>query len=139
VGDTVFAVLPNIKPLHTFIITLLFQFVRPAEKYKLSVAHEAPGLPDQAVAPSDVQVLRDCTHALRVHIIYVWLACAREGDPPCSRPSQVGLLVGPEINPTDSFAYQSYRSRQPHALQDIRHRECGRHIFAVSAAVHASW
>ena len=27
VGDTVFAVLPNIKPIHTFIITIAFQSV----------------------------------------------------------------------------------------------------------------
>lgn len=28
VGDTIFAVLPNIQPIHTFIITLFFQSVR---------------------------------------------------------------------------------------------------------------
>lgn len=28
VGDTVFAVLPNVKPIHTFIITIAFQTVR---------------------------------------------------------------------------------------------------------------
>lgn len=28
VGDTVFAVLPNVKPIHTFIITIAFQAVR---------------------------------------------------------------------------------------------------------------
>lgn len=27
VGDTVFAVLPNIKPIHTFVITIMFQSV----------------------------------------------------------------------------------------------------------------
>ena len=27
IGDTVFAVLPNVKPMHTFIITLAFQSV----------------------------------------------------------------------------------------------------------------
>lgn len=27
VGDTVFAVLPNIKPIHTFVITVAFQLV----------------------------------------------------------------------------------------------------------------
>lgn len=27
VGDTVFAVLPNVKPIHTFIITIAFQAV----------------------------------------------------------------------------------------------------------------
>ncbi|KAG6885200.1 hypothetical protein C0993_004882 [Termitomyces sp. T159_Od127] len=29
VGDTVFAVLPNIKPVHTFIITISLQTVSP--------------------------------------------------------------------------------------------------------------
>jgi alpha-1,3-glucosyltransferase len=28
VGDTVFAVIPNIKPIHTFVITIAFQLVR---------------------------------------------------------------------------------------------------------------
>lgn len=27
VGDTIFAVIPNIKPIHTFIITIAFQLV----------------------------------------------------------------------------------------------------------------
>jgi hypothetical protein len=27
VGDTVFAILPNIKPIHTFVITIAFQLV----------------------------------------------------------------------------------------------------------------
>lgn len=29
VGDTVFAVIPNVKPIHTFIITVAFQLVSP--------------------------------------------------------------------------------------------------------------
>jgi len=28
VGDTVFAVIPNVKPIHTFIVTIAFQLVR---------------------------------------------------------------------------------------------------------------
>lgn len=28
VGDTVFAIIPNVKPMHTFIITIAFQLVR---------------------------------------------------------------------------------------------------------------
>ena len=28
VGDTVFAVLPNVKPVHTFVLTVAFQLVR---------------------------------------------------------------------------------------------------------------
>jgi len=28
VGDTIFAVIPNVKPIHTFIVTLGFQLVR---------------------------------------------------------------------------------------------------------------
>ena len=28
VGDTIFAVIPNVKPIHTFIVTLAFQSVR---------------------------------------------------------------------------------------------------------------
>jgi alpha-1,3-glucosyltransferase len=27
VGDTIFAVIPNVKPIHTFIITIAFQLV----------------------------------------------------------------------------------------------------------------
>lgn len=27
VGDTVFAVIPNVKPLHTFVVTVAFQMV----------------------------------------------------------------------------------------------------------------
>jgi hypothetical protein len=36
VGDTVFAVLPNVKPIHTFLITLLFQAVG-AFYYELAI------------------------------------------------------------------------------------------------------
>jgi alpha-1,3-glucosyltransferase len=30
VGDTVFAIIPNIKPIHTFAITIVFQMVQPS-------------------------------------------------------------------------------------------------------------
>ena len=29
VGDTNFAIIPNVKPIHTFIITIVFQIVSP--------------------------------------------------------------------------------------------------------------
>lgn len=37
VGDTVFAVIPNITPLHTFTITLAFQTVRSAIVHPLVI------------------------------------------------------------------------------------------------------
>jgi alpha-1,3-glucosyltransferase len=33
VGDTVFAVIPNIKPFHTFVITIIFQMVGATELF----------------------------------------------------------------------------------------------------------
>lgn len=32
VGDTIFAVIPNVKPIHTFIVTLVFQSVRAGRR-----------------------------------------------------------------------------------------------------------
>jgi alpha-1,3-glucosyltransferase len=75
VGDTVFAVLPNIKPLHTFIITILFQTVRYGLRMVLSFHSCFPGLPRQAVVHTDIQVFCDRTHIMWLHFLHVRLAC----------------------------------------------------------------
>jgi alpha-1,3-glucosyltransferase len=44
VGDTVFAVLPNIKPIHTFTITIVFQLVRHMRQFEFIIrliSHQA--------------------------------------------------------------------------------------------------
>ena len=76
VGDTVFAVIPNIQPVHTFIITAGFQsvrhFVLDFLTYTLKYGQD---IPCQAVAYTDVQVILNCIDLVRLHIVYVWLAC----------------------------------------------------------------
>lgn len=46
VGDTVFAVMPEIKPIHTFMITILFQSVSAYLSTNPSRPDEYPSNPD---------------------------------------------------------------------------------------------
>ena len=91
VGDTVFAVLPNVKPIHTFITTVAFQSVGPAFLGTSTAwfSFGSSDFPDQTLAYTDVQIISDGTHALWLHVVHVWLACAREGHFTGSRTIKV--------------------------------------------------
>ena len=56
VGDTVFAVLPNIKPIHTFLITIAVQSVSSLALPSFSALADGMclDLVDQTLAQSDV-------------------------------------------------------------------------------------
>jgi hypothetical protein len=78
VGDTIFAVIPNVKPIHTFIITIAFQLVSipwVAEKSD-SVLDFIAAVADQALESSHLQVLLDRLNIVWLDVISVWLACA---------------------------------------------------------------
>jgi hypothetical protein len=87
VGDTVFAVLPNIEPGHTFVLTLLCQGVRHLFRVHsawtialiLSICLRLPakkGLPRKTLDGSDLQKFPGCTDAVRMVIVHVWVACS---------------------------------------------------------------
>jgi ALG6, ALG8 glycosyltransferase family len=76
VGDTSFAVLPNVKPIHTFIITILFQSVSICNLCIHSPTDIGLGLPCQTMAQSDVQVVRHICDIVRICIVPIWLACS---------------------------------------------------------------
>jgi hypothetical protein len=86
VGDTVFAAIPNVKPIHTFIITLAFQFVRKisvdASRTGIVLPRSPPilclGYLDQTLAKPNVQVVFNCADLVRLYLILVRLACTRE-------------------------------------------------------------
>ena len=80
VGDTSFAVLPDIKPMHTFAITLALQSVRRSSKLpmghvKLNCFFPAD-LPLQALENTHVQVLPVRFDPLWLRFIHVRLARA---------------------------------------------------------------
>ena len=79
VGDTVFAVLPNIVPVHAFALTALCQVVSSKHSEAASGSDLYPIFLDlscQAVENSDVQKLLVGFDALRMGLIHVWMACA---------------------------------------------------------------
>ena len=77
VGDTVFAVLPNIRPAHTFIATLLFQSVSSRSvqshlRYSLRVGLD---LPCKVVACTKLQELPCSVNDVRLVVVHVRVAC----------------------------------------------------------------
>lgn len=78
VGDTVFAVLPNIKPIHTFMITIGLQCVRHIMRYSKSILINPLDISNEVMDDADVQIVRGLLDIMRIYIIYVWMACPRE-------------------------------------------------------------
>lgn len=76
VGDTVFAVIPNVQPIHTFVITLGVLVVSPAphnfEPPVMSLL--CTGVHGEALDDANLQIVRDCPHVMRVHVLHVRLA-----------------------------------------------------------------
>lgn len=54
VGDTVFAVIPNVKPMHTFIVTVLFQSVRLIACPHTTMLTHCADIPREVMDKSDV-------------------------------------------------------------------------------------
>lgn len=89
VGDTVFAIIPNIKPSYTFIITIVFQAVSLIYMVISAAAYSVIDISREAVENTDIQVFPDSTDAVWLCVIFVRLACTREGCFARSRPPQV--------------------------------------------------
>lgn len=66
VGDTVFAVLPNVKPMHTFIITIVFQSVGAIQSQISSecLIFFRVDLHGKTLENTDVQILPVCSYTL---------------------------------------------------------------------------
>lgn len=91
VGDTVFAVLPNVVPWHTFAATVAFQAVRfvlapyflinfLSERTEPDCADWNTGFPRQTMASPDVQEFPDGTDTMWLGVVYFRVARPREGD-----------------------------------------------------------
>ena len=97
VGDTSFAVLPDVTPQTTFILTLGFQIVRLPSSYVYLLNTDDLrqffflDLLGQTVPAANMGHVHWCGYALRLRVVPIWLACAREGDSACHYPVQ---LVG---------------------------------------------
>ena len=77
VGDTVFAVLPNVKPIQTFLVTLSFQIVSPLISLPAMVLLKViPAIPRQALVRSYLQKFPNSNHVVWIRIIHVWMACS---------------------------------------------------------------
>ena len=76
VGDTIFAVLPNVKPIHTFVITILFQSVSDQRNtLDTSSFIVTTALVNQTLDFSNIQIIFDGSNPLWIYIFSVWLAC----------------------------------------------------------------
>lgn len=105
VGDTSFAVLPEVTKEHTFTLTLLFQLVSnmananplPTILPRVLTASPATALPRQALAPARLGHLSRRRDALRLRGVPLRLARAREGDPARAHPLQPAGAPGPAL------------------------------------------
>jgi hypothetical protein len=79
VGDTVFAILPNVQPIHTFMITIAFQAVCQFRMHLILTEWNITDLLSQTVVYSVIQILPDGPNAMWLYVFHVWLACPREG------------------------------------------------------------
>ena len=95
VGDTIFAVIPNVKPIHTFIVTLGFQLVRVGWgrimlwsmlKTLLILLLDCS---DKTLEKPNIQVFLDCADIVWLQFVLVWLACPWEGSFTLPRPIEV--------------------------------------------------
>jgi hypothetical protein len=90
VGDTTFAVLPNITPRMSFILTLAAQIVSSAEGCvpQTLTYHRLPARTHQALPPPNMVQLRSNHDPLRLCLVPLRLARAREGHPSGHHPLQ---------------------------------------------------
>ena len=81
------------KPVHTFAITVAFQTVGPLFRrgtIPILTSGYPAGLHGQAMDKYILQVIRDCINAMRLHLVHVWVACARKGYSSGFGASKVG-------------------------------------------------
>ncbi|KAG8763039.1 glycosyl transferase [Ceratobasidium sp. 423] len=76
IGDTVFAVLPNVKPIHTFIVTILCQSVRHYWSRKRSPTEGCIGISMETMADANVQIVRLRCNTLRLGKLRIRLVAA---------------------------------------------------------------
>lgn len=76
VGDTSFAVLPDITPRMTFLLTIFFQMVSWLNHFPSSQMLTRLDRSDKAIRSAQLGSVHRCGHALRLRILPVWLACA---------------------------------------------------------------
>jgi hypothetical protein len=90
VGDTTFAVLPNITPRMSFILTLAAQIVSSAEGCvpQTLTDHRLPARTHQALPSPNMVQLRSNHDPLRLRLFPLRLARAREGHPSGHHPLQ---------------------------------------------------
>lgn len=96
VGDSSFAVLPNISPRATFILTLFVQLVgsqHPILYRWLTVT----AMFDQTLLPADVGDLRRSCDFVRLRIFLIWMACPREGHPLGDHTVQLAGFKRPSV------------------------------------------
>lgn len=88
VGDTSFAVLPEVAKERTFLLTFVFQLVCASSQSNCSRLHGTDSS-DQIVVPSQLGHLRRRRHALRICRVSFRVARARESGPPDYNPVQL--------------------------------------------------
>jgi hypothetical protein len=94
VGDTVFAVIPNVQPFHTFAITLIVLLVSVTSARVtlelVTILFLSKGFHGETLDDTNLQILPDRSHLMWIYFLYVRLACPRESN-----------LVGPHTVKVD--------------------------------------
>jgi hypothetical protein len=98
IGDTVFAILPNVQPIHTFIVTILCQSVRISLVQKRGIMRFLMigiGLPMETLVDAYIQVVCMRRNALRLGKLCLWLARSRKGH--LTSPSTHEVCLFPQF------------------------------------------
>ncbi len=64
-----------------------------ADAHILHHYHLPECFPCQAMANSNIQIIRHRANALRLYFVPVWVACSREGHSSCPGPTEVGMVT----------------------------------------------
>lgn len=125
VGNTSFAVLPEVKKEHTFLLTFIFQlvctFTIPLQPLLTDIASS-----NKTLAPSRVDNLCGRHYSLRIRLVPFRMARPRKGSPPDYHSIQLDRSQGPSVFrclPTScggrscvTIPVALYRRRIPHQV-----------------------
>lgn len=141
VGDTVFAVLPNIQPIHTFIVTISFQLVRLPSlnllwRYLTSFQIFLGKLWFTPTYKSFVTALTLCGYASfmfgwHVHEKAILLVLV-----PLRYDCSFRIIY---CKYSRCFCVQLDCDGQPPTFQDVHYCKCSRDILTLSSVIHTGW
>lgn len=142
VGDTSFAVLPEVTKESTFALTIFFQIVSTLANERMPLQDTDKGLAlfGETLVPARLGHICRSNYTLWLRFVPVRMACPRESDPPRPNPIQLNRSQRPSI-PRGFYTLSCCRSRLPISAHIHRRRipleNRIHHILASDVLIHA--